>query len=70
MPCGYEIPLDESPTFEVIVRATELTTLHEALFDPEDAGSQIFGAGDGNGFLDPDVFTAPDGTETAISRID
>ncbi len=47
-----------------------MTTLHEALFDPEDAGSQIFGAGDGNGFLDPDVFTAPDGTETAISRID
>ena len=67
-PCNF-MPDLPHPTDTVTVIAPD-DAIHEALFDPEDVGSEAFGSGDGNGLLDPDLFTAPDGTETAISRID
>ena len=68
--CGADVLPEEFrklTEFSVQVVAPE-ETIHEAFFDPEDVGSETFGAG--AGVLDPDVFTAPDGAEITLDRID
>ena len=68
IPCNA-IPEPPYATATVTVIAPD-DAIHEAFFDPEDVGSEAFGEGDGNGLFDPDVFTAPDGAETILNRID
>ena len=61
---------DHPPATSRVTVVPSVPSIHEALFDPVNSGSQTFGAGEGTGLLDPDVFTASDGAETTLNRID
>jgi len=66
MPCDYiALPTTWRYTFE-----PSDGILHEAFFDPVDAGDRTVGAGGGNGVLEPDTFDMEGAAETTIERIE